>query len=216
MSAAWHLGSCHGSDLLGLLHDELELLLLLVLKSGLLLLDQEGIESGKLLVLSLQGTPIAGTCYVGHISLWESGALGGGDLCRDLLILDQTLQHFEALVFLLGLEAVADVEDLLFDFGVSAVVDNETWREGLELTRQKFESIWVGDLKSVGCVDGQLLVGLAKLLFSVGIGAVLSKVAWLALLKELADLCLVVVVWDVQHFHLNLNWQRLSQESALE
>ncbi len=40
----------------------------------------------------------------------------------------------------------------------------------------------------------------------MGIGAVLSKVAGLALLIEFADLGLVVVVGDVEHFHLDFDW----------
>ena len=43
----------------------------------------------------------------------------------------------------------------------------------------------------------------------MSIGAILSKIARLALFEKFADLSFVIVIGDVKHFHLNLNGQGL-------
>lgn len=46
----------------------------------------------------------------------------------------------------------------------------------------------------------------------MGISAVLSEMTLFLLLKVLAHLCLVVVVRDIQHFILDLNWKLLKDQ----
>lgn len=77
---------------------------------------------------------------------------------------------------------------------------------------QKTEGTWICELKVVQDVDRQLLIRLADFITSMCISAILSKLAQLLILVELALLSLEIVVWYVQHFVLNFNRQRLQQQ----
>ena len=53
-----------------------------------------------------------------NCALRECLARWSREFSGDLLILEQILEHLEALVFLVLMEVATDVEDLLFDLGV--------------------------------------------------------------------------------------------------
>jgi len=43
----------------------------------------------------------------------------------------------------------------------------------------------------------------------VSIGTVFTKVTWVALVEKLANLSLIIVIRDVEHLHLDLDWKRI-------
>lgn len=76
---------------------------------------------------------------------------------------------------------------------------------------QKSECIRVCVLQIVDCVKRQLFVRLSNLSATVGIRAVLAKLARLLLLVVLTLLSLEVVVRNIEHFVFDFHRQRLSK-----
>ncbi len=96
------------------------------------------------------------------------------------------------------------------------VVQKERGLDGFDLSLEQTECIWVCDFKTDSDVCRQLLVRLSQLVFSMRVGAVLAKVALLFLFEVLAHLRLVVVIRDVQHLVLNLDWKLLFNKKTIE
>ena len=82
----------------------------------------------------------------------------------------------------------------------------------LDLGPQQSESIGVGDLHSFGRICWQLLIWLPQFVLPMGVCAVLAEIAGEALLKEFANLGLIIIIRDVQHFHLDFYRQRLQKD----
>ena len=89
------------------------------------------------------------------------------------------------------------------------VVEEESGLQGLNLRLEEAEGVRVRDLQAQTHVRWQLFIRLAQLSLSMRIRAVLAKVTLLVLLEILANLSLVVVVRDVEHFVLHFDWQLL-------
>mmetsp|Transcript_42955 Transcript_42955/g.56833 ORF Transcript_42955/g.56833 Transcript_42955/m.56833 type:complete len:183 (-) Transcript_42955:29-577(-) len=79
----------------------------------------------------------------------------------------------------------------------------------LNLRFEEAEGVGIGDLETDADVHGQLFIRLAQLFAPMGIRTVLAEVTLLVLLEILANLRLVVVVGNVQHFVLHFYWQLL-------
>ena len=134
---------------------------------------------------------------------------------RDLVILEESFENLHALIFLLRLKKVGDVLDLVLNIlalNLVLLAENESGLDSLHLSFQESKSVWIRNLEARAYIDGQFFVRLAELIFSVGIGTILAEVALLFLLKVLADLRLIVVVRDVEHLVLDLNWKLLEEK----
>ena len=125
-------------------------------------------------------------------------------LSRYLVVLKHRFQDLHALLVMLGLEELADLEDLALHLLV-LVIEDEPGLDGLDLGLEEAEGVGIGDIEAGSHINGQLFIRLAKLVSAVGVCAILAKVALLLLLEVLADLRLVVVVRDVQHLVLHFD-----------
>ena len=134
-----------------------------------------------------------------------------GVLCRYLAILEQCADHLIALVVFLGLEHVTDFEDLILHMLILLVVQYEPWLDGRYLCLEKTESVGICDFYPRIDIYGKLFVRFSKLILTVSVRAVLTKMTLLLLFKVLADLSLVVVVRYVEHLILNFNGQLLDK-----
>lgn len=150
---------------------------------------------------------ILGSTLILRLRLGSNSVLGW-----DLVILEESFEDLHALIFLLRLKKVGDVLDLVLNIlalNLVLLAEDESGLDSLNLGFQESKSIWICDLEAWAYVDRQFFVRLAELIFSMGIGTILTEVALLFLLKVLADLRLIVVVRDVEHLVLDLNWELL-------
>ena len=74
----------------------------------------------------------------------------------------------------------------------------------MNLSGEKAESAGIGDFQTGKGVFRQLLVGLSAIRITMSISTVFTEVTHPVLLIILAYLSLVVVVWDIQHFVLDI------------
>ena len=88
---------------------------------------------------------------------------------------------------------------------------HEAWLESLDLGIEKAEGTRIRDFQARKGIWRQLLIGLPQFDVSMCVGTILSVVAGLSLSVELACLRLVIVVWDVEHFILDVQGQLLIQ-----
>ena len=86
----------------------------------------------------------------------------------------------------------------------------------LDLGPKQPKSIGVGDLHSVGRICWQLLIWLPQFVLPMGVCAVLTEIAGEALLKEFANLGLIIIIRNVEHFHLDFDGQRLQKEINID
>ena len=99
---------------------------------------------------------------------------------------------------------IANLNNLGFDLLIF-LIENESGLQGLNLSFEKAKGIWIGNFQILADTNWQLFIWLAKFFFAVSVGAVLAEVALFFLLKVLAHLRLIVVIWDVQHLILHFN-----------
>ena len=107
-------------------------------------------------------------------------------------------------------EQVTNLEYLAF-YLLVFIVEDKSWLNGLNLSLEETESIWICDIEAGAHLYRKFFVGLAQLVSSMGIRAIFTKVTLLFLLEVLAHLCFVVVVRYVQHLILHFNWQLLQK-----
>lgn len=147
-------------------------------------------------------------------TLGQSAARRERVLRRKLVVLEERAEHLEALVVVILLKELADLEHLGLELGVRGLVHSELGLLRLDLRLQQAEGVRVRDLHAGLRVLGQLLVGLAQLVLAVGVGAVLAEVALFVLLEVLADLRFIIIVRDVQHLELDLHRQLLRTQEG--
>ena len=82
---------------------------------------------------------------------------------------------------------------------------------GLHLGAQQSERVQVGHRNSL-C--GKFFVGFSEFVLAVSVSAVAPVLTRLLLLEVLANLRLVVVVWNVKHFVLDFHGELLSEAHA--
>lgn len=83
----------------------------------------------------------------------------------------------------------------------------------MDLGAEETESVQIGDWDGL---SGQFLVRFAQFVLTVCVGAVASVLTLLLLLEVLANLRLVVVVWNVKHFVLYFNRKLLLTNSQMD
>ena len=129
---------------------------------------------------------------------------GDFELGGHFAVIEQLLQYFQPLVFLIILEILANFEDLLLNCGVLWIVLHKTGLEGLDLGVEQAECAGVGDFQARKGIGRQFLVWLSHFWTTMCICAILTEVTHLILLIILANLSLIIVVWYVQHLILNI------------
>jgi len=129
-------------------------------------------------------------------------------LGRDLATLEELGHNVERLLVLLLSEEIAGLEYLVHHMLVLTIKEKGRLK-CLNLRFEEAEGVGIGDLETDADVHGQLFIRLAQLFAPMGIRTVLAEVTLLVLLEILANLRLVVVVGNVQHFVLHFYWQLL-------
>ena len=74
---------------------------------------------------------------------------------------------------------------------------------------EQMECTWICELMVMESVDWKVFIRLANFITAMCEGAVFSKFAKLLILKELALLCLEIIVRYVDHISLSSNWKLL-------
>jgi len=129
-----------------------------------------------------------------------------GNLAR----LEQSRHDIERLLVLLVAEQVTRLKNLVHDTLVF-VVQEDGGADVADLGLEQAKGVGVRDISAHTDVGGQLFVRLAQLFLTVGIGAVLAKVAIAFSLEVFANLSFVVVVRNIEHFVLDFDWKLLSK-----
>jgi hypothetical protein len=128
-----------------------------------------------------------------------------------LATLEELGHNVERLLVLLLSEEIAGLEYLVHHMLVLTIKEKGRLK-CLNLRFEEAEGVGIGDLETDADVHGQLFIRLAQLFAPMGIRTVLAEVTLLVLLEILANLRLVVVVGNVQHFVLHFYWQLLEHK----